>query len=52
MSDLIFIAFDSEQRAEVGATVIRTFVGDAKEAALREALAASVSAEANAAPPA
>ena len=41
MSDLSFIAFDSEQRAEVGSTVIRTSVGDAKGATIREALVAS-----------
>ena len=38
MSDLIFMAFVSERRAEVGASVIRTSVDDAKEAAFRETL--------------
>ncbi len=46
MSDLIFIAFDSDRRAEVGATVIPTSVEDAKEAAIREAAGTSVETKA------
>ncbi len=51
MSDLIFMAIDSERRAEVGASVIRASVDDAKEAAFRETLVGSASAETNAEPP-
>ena len=38
MSDLIFIAFNFRaERAEVGATVVRTFVGDTKRLHSRSA---------------
>ena len=51
MSDLIFIAFASDRRAEVDATVIPTSVDDAKEAAIREGLAVGTSVETKTPPP-